>query len=179
MNENIWASIWEAIKSIGSFLLELIIAAFWGLYMIVSNAYTKLCEFIVGLDIPILPSRSRLLQENLISGTLLALLLLFIIVMNISAFNMFRKDKQKAKESPKKTNKKEDKHRRSNERISERRLLSRCFWGGAIGGFLGMKICRHKTLKKKFNIGVTLMMLIQLLLYSFLLGFFGFWIYLS
>ena len=60
-------------------------------------------------------------------------------------------------------------------RVPEKKLLSLCFFGGAGGGVLGMQIFRHKTQHKKFTILVPLMFVIQLILYSVLLGFLGFW----
>ena len=60
-------------------------------------------------------------------------------------------------------------------RVSEKKLFRVCFWGGAIGGMIGMYLFRHKTLKKKFSVGVPILFLIQLLLDSFILGFLGFW----
>ncbi len=163
----------EMLSDIGAFLGELLVSSLWGLYMIFTYLFTKIGEFFDSLNIPMLPSSSVMLRESFISGTFLILVIAFILTMNISAFNLFRKDKLKAK----KANNKE-----KNEKImrtSERKLLGRCFFGGAIGGYLGMKICRHKTLKPKFTIGVGTMAVIQLLLYSFVLGFFSFWLYMS
>ena len=171
MNTN--GSFLETLGNFGSFLLELLISAIWGLYMLISFVFTKIAEFFGGFGMPFLPSTSKILKENLISGTLLIIFILYILLMNISAFNLFRKDKLKAKkQSGKDVNGKIM-------RISERRLLTRCFFGGAIGGYLGMKICRHKTLKRKFTVGVGTMAVVQLLIYNFVLGFFGFWLYMS
>lgn len=163
----------EVLSDIGAFIGEILVSSLWGLYMIFSYVFTKLGEFFDSLNIPMLPSSSVMLRESFISGTFLVLVVAFILTMNISAFNLFRKDKLKAKKQDNKEN--GEKIRR----ISERRLLARCFFGGAIGGYFGMKICRHKTLKPKFTIGVGTMAVLQLLIYSFVLGFFGFWLYMS
>lgn len=163
----------EVLSDIGAFIGELLVSSLWGLYMIFSYIFTKIGEFLDSLNIPMLPSSSVILRESFISGTFLVLVVVFILAMNISAFNLFRKDKLKAK---KQANKGEN---AKIMRISERRLLTRCFFGGAIGGYLGMKICRHKTLKKKFTVGVGTMAVVQLLIYNFVLGFFGFWLYMS
>ncbi len=97
----------------------------------------------------------------------------YFIIANFSAFNLFRIDKKKAKKCPEKIpGKKYD-------RISEWKLLKKCFLGGAIGGFFGMKIFRHKTNKLKFKIGVTLMLIMQIIVYSYIFGFFGYWVYLK
>jgi uncharacterized membrane protein YsdA (DUF1294 family) len=114
----------------------------------------------------------KILQERIISGTIVTLVIIFILSKNIGAYKLFKLDKKKAKQNG-------ESNGRRTDRISERKLLSKCFFGGAIGGYLGMKLCRHKTLKAKFRVGVTVMLIIQLLLYSFVFGFFGFWLYLS
>ena len=163
----------EILSDIGAFIGELLVSSLWGLYMIFSYIFTKIGEFLDSLNIPMLPSSSVILRENFISGTFLVLVVIFILTINISAFNLFRKDKLKAK---KQASKEEN---AKIMRISERRLLTRCFFGGAIGGYFGMKICRHKTLKKKFTVGVGAMAIVQLLIYNFVLGFFGFWLYMS
>ena len=49
-------------------------------------------------------------------------------------------------------------------RISERTLLTLCFFGGSLGGMLGMLIFRHKTLHLKFRILVPLFLLIWVLI---------------
>lgn len=172
MNEEMLNSILEGLSKFGWFLLEVLYSALWGLYMLISTAYTKINEFIIGIEIPVLPSAPKILQERIISGTIVVLIFIFILSKNIGAYRLFKLDKKKAKQNGEAKGKHTD-------RISERKLLSKCFFGGAIGGFLGMRMCRHKTLKKKFTVSVTIMLIIQLLLYSFVLGFFGFWLYLS
>ena len=49
------------------------------------------------------------------------------------------------------------------------------FFGGATGGIIGMNVFRHKTLKKKFSVGIPSLFVLQLILNSFILGFLGFW----
>lgn len=163
------------LKDVGSFLAELLASALWGLYMIISSLFTMLADFFKSINIPMLPSRSKLLQDNLISGGLLLIFVVYILVMNISAFNLFRIDKKKAKAAPPKEA--AGRRKRPYDRISEKKLLSRCFFGGALGGFIGMKVFRHKTLKPKFTVGVTVMLVIQMMIFSFIVGFFGFWLY--
>ncbi len=165
------------VKAFGAFLGELFSAALWGLYMIVSSAYTKISAFLESINIPILPSKSKILQEHFVSGGLAAIVIIYIICINVSAFRLFGLDKKKAKQQPPKDNL--PKRSRKYDRISEKKLLSRCFWGGALGGFIGMKVYHHKTLKPKFTVGVMVMLIVQLLIFSFVMGFFGFWLYLS
>ena len=54
-------------------------------------------------------------------------------------------------------------------------LMKVCFFGGATGGIIGMNVFRHKTLKKKFSVGIPILFVLQLILNSFILGFLGFW----
>lgn len=69
----------------------------------------------------------------------------YLLVMNLAAFLAFAVDKRAAM--------------RNEWRIPEARLLLLCAIGGWLGGFLGMKICHHKTRKAKFFIGVPLIAL--------------------
>ncbi len=52
-------------------------------------------------------------------------------------------------------------HRR---RIPERTLLLVAFFGGSLTELITMKIIRHKTLHKKFMIGLPVMIVLQLLI---------------
>lgn len=108
-----------------------------------------------------LPTSIKLFSNdtvNLYVFTAVAALLLFA---NIRALYLFGKDKSCAK--------------RKQRRVQESKLFRACFFGGAIGGIIGMNLFHHKTLKKKFSIGVPILFVIQLVLDSFVLGFLGFW----
>ena len=85
----------------------------------------------------------------------------YILVITIAAFAMFASDKHRAKTK--------------RGRIPEKSLMRVCLWGGAIGGMIGMSALRHKTNVKKFKMTVPALFIIQLLVYSMLLGFLGFW----
>ena len=65
--------------------------------------------------------------------------------------------------------------KRKKRRIKESKLMKVCFFGGATGGIIGMNVFRHKTLKKKFSVGIPILFVLQLILNSFILGFLGFW----
>lgn len=78
------------------------------------------------------------------------LLLIYVLLINLIAFTAMGIDKSKAK-----------KHLW---RIPESTLLLLSVLGGAIGMLLGMNIFHHKTLHKKFTIGVPLILLIQIVL---------------
>ncbi len=57
--------------------------------------------------------------------------IVFILIMNITAFALYGSDKAKAK--------------KNKWRISERTLLLAGLFGGAVGALLAMKLFRHKT----------------------------------
>ncbi len=50
-------------------------------------------------------------------------------------------------------------------RVPERTLLLVCFFGGAVGGYLAMWVCHHKTRKWKFKLAVPLVMVIHAILW--------------
>ena len=111
---------------------------------------------------PSLPSNSLKLFSNITANRVVFFVFIaYILFINIFTFVSFASDKQKAK--------------RKEMRISENRLMLLCVAGGAAGGLLGMRKCHHKTQKRKFSIGVPLLMIIQLSLYCFALGFLGVW----
>lgn len=57
-------------------------------------------------------------------------------------------------------------------RISERTLLGVCALFGALGGYAGMQIFRHKTKHRKFSLGLPAMLVVQLALLARLTGAF-------
>lgn len=157
----------ELISAIGDFFLQL------GMFLLMLWNYICLFFQFIGRLIaqafhnafPVLPPVSRFLGIKKLSLTLMIIILFYIISINIYAYSLYTKDKSSAK--------------KKKERISEFRLLKVALLGGGFGSFLGMKINRHKTLKKKFIITVNACLILQTLLYSSIIGFFGFWIYLS
>lgn len=54
-------------------------------------------------------------------------------------------------------------------RIPEKTLLIFAFLGGSVAEYITMKCIRHKTLHKKFMLGLPLIMLFQLLAIAFIL----------
>lgn len=68
--------------------------------------------------------------------------LIYFIAMNLIGFYVMYSDKQKAI--------------KKEWRIPEVSLLSFCFLGGAIGTYLAMKYCRHKTQHWYFHVAVIL-----------------------
>lgn len=78
------------------------------------------------------------------------IIITYIAVMTAVAFFMCGIDKRKAK--------------RQLWRIPESTLLLTAAAGGSLGLWAGMYVFRHKTLHKKFTIGVPLMICLQVIL---------------
>lgn len=108
-----------------------------------------------------IPNAIKFFSNDTMNRYLFFGVMAYILIMNIWAFSLFGVDKASAK--------------RKDTRVKEKKLFKVCFWGGALGGMLGMNLFRHKTLKKKFSIGVPLLFILQLVFDSFVLGFLGFW----
>lgn len=53
-------------------------------------------------------------------------------------------------------------------RISEATLLTMAVVGGSIGAWTGMKVWRHKTMHKKFTIGIPIVFVIHLFIVIYL-----------
>lgn len=116
------------------------------------------CEWFSKLP---LPTTIKLFSNDRANRYLFFFVALYIVLMNIWAFSLFAKDKSGAK--------------RKQKRIREGKLMKVSFFGGAIGALIGMNVFHHKTLKKKFSVGIPILFVIQLVLDSFILGFLGFW----
>ena len=154
----------EFLKIVAEFLSVVGMAIVSGLYYIFSFI-KKWANGLWDELMVMLPSRSKILTYTYVSGTLFLMFLLYIIYINIKTYSLFVKDKENAIEKRR--------------RVSEARLLKNCFFGGALGDFIGMQSARHKTNKPVFRIGVAVMLVVQVLLFSFVCGFLGFWIYMS
>lgn len=63
-----------------------------------------------------------------------------------------------------------DKHRarRNKWRIPEKSLMTLAIIGGSIGCLVGMYVMRHKTQKKKFTVGVPVILILQVILIFFI-----------
>lgn len=72
----------------------------------------------------------------------------YLLFANVVTFIGYGIDKYKAK--------------REKWRISEATLLLKAVFGGSIGAWLGMKAFHHKTMHKKFYIGVPTFIILQL-----------------
>lgn len=58
-------------------------------------------------------------------------------------------------------------------RIPEKRLFTLSAVGGALGGWIGMKVWRHKTKHRSFVIGLPLLFVLNIACISFIFGFYG------
>lgn len=81
---------------------------------------------------------------------------LYLVLINIITFALYGIDKLNAKTD--------------SWRISERMLIFFAVAGGSVGALLGMYICRHKTRKTKFKIGIPVIMIIQILSLYFIMA---------
>ncbi len=61
------------------------------------------------------------------------------------------------------------KARREKWRISEKTLLLSALLGGSIGTLLGMLLFHHKTRKPRFFLGVPAILILQILLYFYMI----------
>lgn len=79
---------------------------------------------------------------------------LSLLILNVISFILYGIDKYKAK--------------KGKWRISEATLLAMAVIGGSVGAWTGMKLWHHKTLHKKFTIGVPLVFILQVALVVYL-----------
>ena len=85
--------------------------------------------------------------------------LLYLLIVNAVSFLLMRLDKQKA--------------RKHQWRIRESTLLLWAWLGGSIGTLAAMGLVRHKTRHPKFTAGVPLILILQILLFSFIIFYFN------
>ncbi len=83
------------------------------------------------------------------------ILLVYLAIINAAAFVLMHSDKKKAI--------------RKQWRIPEKVLLGICAVGGSLGGFLGMRLFRHKTKHARFYVGIPVMLVAQIGLLCWLL----------
>ena len=84
-------------------------------------------------------------------------LIIYLLLINIVSLAAFAVDKRRARQQA--------------WRIPEATLLTLAILGGSAGAWLGMKLCHHKTRKRKFSLGVPLIFALQVAL--------GLWMMLS
>lgn len=76
-------------------------------------------------------------------------MLIYLTFVNIIAFIVYGVDKWKA--------------RKNQWRIPEKKLLFLAIIGGSVGTLAGMYIFHHKTLHKKFTVGVPVILVLQII----------------
>ncbi|WP_308807690.1 DUF1294 domain-containing protein [Alkalicoccobacillus plakortidis] len=54
-------------------------------------------------------------------------------------------------------------------RTPEKTLLLIALFGGSLGSFIGMRVCRHKTKHPKFSIGLPILILVHISILLFIL----------
>ena len=86
----------------------------------------------------------------LMEGIYCKILLIYLLLLNIGNFMLFGWDKQRA--------------RRGEWRSRESSFFLLALLGGALGGWLGMRVFHHKTRHLKFRWGFPLIILLQLCL---------------
>lgn len=80
-------------------------------------------------------------------------ILLYLLIINIAGFLAMGIDKYMAK--------------MGSWRIPENTLFSFCFLGGGIGTIAGIYTFRHKTKKKKFTVGMPLILVLEILIFIY------------
>ncbi len=86
-------------------------------------------------------------------------LLLYLVAANLSALVLYGLDKLFAK--------------KGSRRIPEKTLLGAAACGGSLGALAGMYLFRHKTLHRKFTVGVPVILALQCLAAWLLFRYFG------
>lgn len=127
----------------------------------VEGAFKGFYNWLKNVPIPVPPSMLKMFSNNKANVILFFLVLVYVFYMNIKTYILFAADKRYAK--------------RKEARISEKRLFTHMWLGGALGGGLAMIIYHHKTLHKNFTVTAIVLVVLQMLLFSFILGFLGFW----
>ncbi len=85
------------------------------------------------------------------------LIWIYLSVINIITFIVYGMDKARAI--------------KERWRIPESTLMGLCFAGGSLGAILAMYGFRHKTQKKKFAVGVPLVLVMQILIVASIVDF--------
>ncbi|MRN57370.1 DUF1294 domain-containing protein [Paenibacillus sp. 19GGS1-52] len=86
---------------------------------------------------------------------MIKVVMLWFVVINIIGYVVMSEDKNKA--------------RKRRERVPERTLFLLATIGGALGVLIAMYRKRHKTRHTSFRIGIPLLLLLNVLLYSYFL----------
>ncbi len=83
--------------------------------------------------------------------SLVQFFIIYLVIINFLGFIIMGIDKLKAK--------------RGSRRVPENTLFMFTILGGGVGTILGIYIFRHKTKKKKFTVGMPIILIIEVLLF--------------
>lgn len=72
----------------------------------------------------------------------------YLLIINYISFSMFAYDKEQAQ--------------KDGRRVSEKNLLTLCFIGGSLGGWIGMSKFRHKSTKTSFQLKLAAIVIFQI-----------------
>lgn len=133
---------------------------FLGILDNIKGAFIGLFEWVQSIPIKA-PPLLKVFGNTKTNIVIFMLAVAYIIFINIRTYRLFAKDKEYARDDE--------------WRISESSLLLSMWLGGALGGFIAIYTLRHKTQRKTFTITAKVLVVVQLLLYSYLVGFLGFW----
>ena len=127
----------------------------------VGDAFRAFYEWLKAVPLPVPPPMLKLFSNNKANFILFSLVVAYLLFINIKAYVLFAVDKKNAI--------------KKKERIPERTLFNHMWMGGAVGSALAMFLLRHKTQHRNFTVTVMILLFVQLLIFSFILGFLGFW----
>lgn len=134
---------------------------FYGIIDAFKGAFAAFYEWLKTVPLPAPPTMLKLFGNNKANLILFTAVNIFIIFINIKTYMLFAADKRYAVQNK--------------ERIPEKRLFGHMWAGGAPGAALAMVFKRHKTQHTSFVVNAVVLVSIQLIIYSMLLGFLGFW----
>ena len=130
----------------------------------VGDSFVAFYNWLREVPIPAPPTMLKLFSNNKANLILFFSIVIYMLYINIRAYVLFAMDKHYAE--------------RGTERIPEKTLFKNMWLGGASGAALGMIFKRHKTQHKSFVITAIVLVTAQMLLFSFTIGFLGFWTFL-
>lgn len=149
-------------NSPGMLMLKDVLREFFlGIIENVKGAFIGFGEWITSIKLG-MPPMLKLFGNSKLNVIVLLLFMVYIAVVNIKAYYLFKADKRYSKME-------------DEERIPEWRLMANIWLGGAVGSIIAMYKFRHKTKHKKFTISAKLCVFLDLLISSFIVGFLGFW----
>ena len=105
---------------------------------------------------------ARMTTVFAVVGNPWALLVCYLLVMNLVTFLVFGLDKWKAKRKAK---------NEAVRRVPEKTLFLLSILGGSAGALLGMRVWHHKTLHKSFRFGIPAILALQIIIPA------GLWLY--